>query len=84
MTQKQLNELFILMQVECNDDWDKAVPAFERKLKRLGGRMISVDWRAHSEEMEEMIKIMKKFGVIVLENPVYEGSNTYGYVFSHQ
>lgn len=80
MTQKELNKLYKEFEDKFEDDFDNAISDYWKKLKELGGNCISYDWKGGGEGSDKFIEFLRKRKYIVLEDPYYEGSDTYGWV----
>ena len=80
MTQKELNKLYEGFEEKFEDNFDDAVKGYWNKLEELGGDCISYDWKGGGEGADEFIEYLRKHKFIVLEDPQYEGSDTYGWV----
>jgi hypothetical protein len=79
MRKKDLNKLLKDLEKQTGD-YDKAVPKYEKALKLKGAELVSCDHRGKGEAIEQLLGIMREHGFTVLDDPVYEGSDTYGWV----
>lgn len=79
MTQEELDALF--KACDKAEDYDKAVEDAEEKIKKAGGHIITADWKECSCDFAENIaSLLELLGHDVLNHPLYEDSDTYGWV----
>ncbi len=78
MKQQELNKLYKTYEKRFEDDFDKAIKEYWKKIEELNGTILICDWKEGSGEM--FVDYLKSEGYTVLQNPEQEGSDSYGYV----
>lgn len=79
MNQKELNALYKACDAH-DKDYDVEIDNYYKLIKKAGGYAVDCDWKQHSEAIDELIKVVKKCGCKVFDDPVYKGSDTYGWI----
>ena len=80
MTQAELDKLYEYYTDEETYDPDEGCELYHKKLNEMDCDMITCDWKEYGRVVPEFIELLEELGCTVLEDPWYEGSDSYGWV----
>ena len=87
VTQAEVNRLY--KEIVEDGDEDDPEGCDERYYANLKNRFgpyttLTVDWKCHCDDTEEDYnKVLTKLGAVVINDPAYNLSDTYGYLIFH-